>query len=93
MATTSAGEGRRGVGDDCRAGRHEGVVAETRGETGPTLDKDLDLQLLGKSADAIGRERDSLLVWSGFGRDADFHEVTVAGVAGVEALRTPSGFC
>ena len=49
----AAGEGRRGVGDISRRPPRR-RRRETRGETSPTLDKDLDLQLLGKSADAIG---------------------------------------
>ena len=57
------------------------------------MHENLDLELLGESADALRRERDSLLVRSGFGWDADFHEVAVVGVAAIEALRTPSGIC
>jgi hypothetical protein len=82
-----------GVGDDLCSGCFERLVAEARGEAGAALDEDLDLELFGESANALGRKRDSLLVWSGFGWDADFHEVAVVGVAAVEALRTPSGIC
>src|SRR5262249_21882767 len=84
-------EGRCRVGHDCRAGRLVRIVTKAGADPSASLHDDLELQLFDEPRHAVRRECDPLLARSGFGWNADFHEVAGVGTRASRVLTRAVG--